>query len=270
VPFTQKAYKKNHPLFVRAWQTPQLYTDISNLRQSAMNAARMKDLRKRVRKLKGLADYASRDHRKFYPWGFAMNGQTSRLEAVRQIIYASGITRIVETGTFRGTTTEWFAQFGLPVETVEADERFFSFSKARLSKFRNVELYLDSSVSFLADRVKNANISDRVLFYLDAHWENNLPLRDELQIIFANHVNAVILIDDFNVLDDVGYNYDNYGPDRALTLDYIARSNLPAHYAFYPATPSNQETGMKSGWIVLTPNPDIAERLRTIALLRSV
>jgi hypothetical protein len=230
----------------------------------------MKDLRKRFRTLKGIADYVTRDHRKFYPWGFAMNGQTSRLEAVRQIIYAAGMTRIVETGTFRGTTAEWFAQFGLPVETVETDERFFAFSKARLSKFSNVELHLDSSVSFLTRRLARANANDRVLFYLDAHWENSLPLREELQIIFAHHANSVIVIDDFQVRDDDGYHYDNYGPDRALTLDYVENSNLPTYHAFYPATRAKQETGMKSGWIVLTPDPDIAERLRTITLLRPV
>lgn len=260
--------------FVGARQTlsdcSKFYNDLSDVRQSATSVDHMEYLRKRFRTLKGRADYAFRDHRKFYPWGFAMNGQTSRLEAVRQIIYAAEIDRIIETGTFRGTTTEWFAQFGLPVETVETDERFFSFSKARLSKFSNVELHLDSSVSFLADNLTRTNMNDRVLFYLDAHWENNLPLRDELQIIFANHTNSVIVIDDFNVLDDPGYNYDNYGPDKALTLDYVDRSNLPAHYAFYPATPSKQETGMKSGWIVLTPDPDIAARLRTIVLLRDV
>src|SRR4051794_40359735 len=129
-----------------------------------MSVDHMNYLRKRIRALKGLADYALRDHRKFYPWGFAMNGQTSRLEAVRQIIHAAEINRIVETGTFRGTTTEWFAQFGLPVETVETDERFFSFAKARLSKFSNVEVHQDSSVSFLARRLPHTDPSDRVLF----------------------------------------------------------------------------------------------------------
>jgi hypothetical protein len=227
-------------------------------------------LRKRIRALKGLTDYALRDHRKFYPWGFAMNGQTSRLEAVRQIIYAAGIDRIIETGTFRGTTTEWFAQFGLPVETVETDQRFFSFAKARLSKFSNVEVRLDSSVSFLVKRLTHVDPRDRVLFYLDAHWENSLPLREELQVIFVNHTNSVVVIDDFNVRDDTGYSYDNYGPDKALTLEYINNSNLPSHHAFYPATPAKQETGMKSGWIVLTPMPDIAEILRALALLRGV
>jgi predicted O-methyltransferase YrrM len=227
-------------------------------------------LRKRIRELKGLTDYALRDHRKFYPWGFAMNGQTSRLEAVRQIIFAAGIDRIIETGTFRGTTTEWFAQFGLPVETVETDRRFFSFAKARLSRFSNTEAHLDSSVPFLIKTLSHADRRDRILFYLDAHWENSLPLREELQVIFANHTNSIVVIDDFNVRDDTGYSYDNYGPDKALTLEYIENSNLPPYYAFYPATPAKQETGMKSGWIVLTPEPDIARILRTLAVLRGI
>ncbi|WFU18776.1 hypothetical protein [Bradyrhizobium sp. CB3481] len=230
----------------------------------------MNYIRQTIRALKGLTDYALRDHRKFYPWGFAMNGQTSRLEAVRQIIYAAGINRIIETGTFRGTTTEWFAQFGLPLETVETDQRFFYFAKARLSRFSNVEAHLDSSVSFLSKRLSHADRRDRILFYLDAHWENSLPLREELQVIFANHTNSIIVIDDFNVRDDTDYNYDDYGPDKALTLEYIENSNLPPYCAFYPATPAKQETGMKSGWIVLTPEPELAGVLRALALLRSI
>jgi predicted O-methyltransferase YrrM len=87
--------------------------------------------------LAGFIDFRSRDYRKFYPWGFAMNDQTARLEATRQIIFALKIRRIIETGTFRGTTTEWFSQFGLPVETVEVNKRYFAFAKARLKKFAN-------------------------------------------------------------------------------------------------------------------------------------
>jgi hypothetical protein len=35
-----------------------------------------------IQTLKGWGDYWRKDHRKFYPWGFVMNGQTSRLTAV--------------------------------------------------------------------------------------------------------------------------------------------------------------------------------------------
>jgi hypothetical protein len=218
--------------------------------------------------LAGLIDYWTRHHRKFFPWGFAMNGQTSRLETTRQIIYALDIMQIVETGTFRGTTTEWFAQFGLPVESVEAHPRYHAFSAARLRKKANVKLYLDSSVAFLKDRVGRTIRDTRQLFYLDAHWENCLPLREELESIFENYRNAIVVIDDFNVEDDPGYGFDSYGPEKTLNLDLLRRCNVPPMFIFYPATRSDQETGMRRGWAVITTNAEMARKLKSIVLLR--
>ena len=37
------------------------------------------------------------------------------------------------------------------------------------------------------------------LFYLDAHWLEHLPLREEVELITANFPRAVIVIDDFEV-----------------------------------------------------------------------
>jgi hypothetical protein len=224
-----------------------------------------------LKSLAGLADYWSRDHRKFYPWGFAMNGQTSRLEATRQIIHALDIEQIVETGTFRGTTTEWFAQFGIPVETVEAHPRYYSFAKARLRRYENVRIYFESSVSFLKNRIRRTKKNEIAgLFYLDAHWEHYLPLREELELIFGYYKNAVVLIDDFNVHDDPGYGFDNYGPDKTLNFEHLKECKMPPLFAFYPSTPSQEETGMKRGWTVITINADMALKLRSIVLLRSV
>lgn len=219
---------------------------------------------------KGLFDYYSRQTNKFYPWGFAMNGMTSRLEAVRQTIFRLKIEHIVETGTYRGTTAEWLAQFGLPLETIEISERFCAFSRARLSKFKNAKVFLDSSVSFLTDRVAQGRVAPDALqlFYLDSHWQDYLPLREELQIIFKNYGNSVVVIDDFEVVDDEGYGFDRYAPDKELTLNYLMKCDLPKLNYFYPSTRSSEETGAKRGWIVLTSNPQRAEQLRTVQLLR--
>ena len=168
-----------------------------------------------LKRMIGLADFYSRRKGVFYPWGFAMNSMTSRLEATRQLIYGLHIQRIIETGTYRGTTTEWFAQFGIPVETVEINERFFAFSQVRLAGFRNVTVSLTSSVPFLQAR---KGTSDSTLFYLDSHWENHLPLREELELIFAKYPNSVVLIDDFKVPGDDGYGFDHYAADKELTL----------------------------------------------------
>jgi hypothetical protein len=219
--------------------------------------------------LAALLDYWSKDYRKFYPWGFAMNGQTSRLEATRQIIHGLGIEQIVETGTFRGTTTDWFAQFAVPVETVESHPRYYAFSKMRLRQRANVKIFFDSSVPFLRNRVGRTGQEETTqLFYLDAHWEHYLPLREELELIFRHYRNAVVLIDDFNVDDDPGYGFDSYGPDKALNCELLKRCDVPPLFIFYPSTPADQETGMRRGWTVITTNAEMARKLETIVLLR--
>src|SRR6266851_8393096 len=194
--------------------------------------------------LRGMVDYWSQNRYKFYPWGFAMNGQTSRLEATRQMIFALDVKYIVETGTFRGTTTEWFGQFAIPIETVEFSERFFHFSKTRLAHMAGVRVVNQSSIDFLKERISSkAAPRDAVhLFYLDAHGASYLPLREELQLIFSYYSKAVVLIDDFKVEGDEGYNYDDYGPGKALTLDYVESSNLPTLSCFFPAIKASQET----------------------------
>jgi hypothetical protein len=222
-----------------------------------------------LQSLIALFDYCSKHHRKFYPWGFAMNGQTSRLEATRQIIHDLGVQEIVETGTFRGTTTDWFAQFGIPVETVESHPRYYAFSKMRLREMRNVKIYLGSSVPFLKDRVGRTGKETTQLFYLDAHWEHYLPLREELELIFKHYRNAVVLIDDFNVDDDPGYGFDSYGQDKTLNYELLQRCDVPPLFMFYPATPGGQETGMRRGWTVITTNAEMARKLESIVLLRS-
>jgi hypothetical protein len=215
--------------------------------------------------LRGMIDFWSQDARKFYPWGFAMNGQTARLEATRQLIYALGIERIVETGTYRGTTTEWFGQFGIPVETVEANERYYSFSRARLSALKNVAVKKGSSVSFLCKRAPSCA---NTLFYLDAHWQGALPLREELQIILGRYPNAVVLIDDFQVIGDPGYSFDSYGADKELTMKYVQASALPNFWTFFPGVPSERETGARRGWVVITSSAQFLEKLRGLSLLR--
>jgi hypothetical protein len=219
----------------------------------------------------GLIDFWSKDHTKFYPWGFAMNGQIGRLETTRRIIFGLGIKRIIETGTFRGTTTEWFSQFGLPVETVELNQRYFAFAEARLRDRKNVKLHLNSSVAFLRTVAREeTKKNDPHLFYLDAHWENHLPLREELQLIFNNLGRAVVIVDDFKVDDDLGYGFDTFSPEMTLDLAYVEKSQLPPLFGFFPAIKSQHETGMRRGWIVLTSDKGHAEKLTQIDLLRPI
>ena len=110
----------------------------------------------------------------------AADEQLARTELNRQLIRLCGIGRIVETGTYRGTTAEFFAQFGVPVTTIEKDPDHVLLARERLEKYKNVDLREVDSV--IALRALTQKLTDRAaptLFYLDAHRHEQLPLREE-------------------------------------------------------------------------------------------
>jgi hypothetical protein len=202
-------------------------------------------------------------------WARPMNSQSARCALAKQIIKDCEIARIVETGTFFGTTTEFFATFGLPVVTVELNPAHAAQSRERLKALKNVRLLEMDSISALRELLHDR--SDRsvpTLFYLDAHWEKHLPLRDEAELAVSNFPKAVLLIDDFKVPGDPGYSFDDYGPGKRLDLDYLRASNLPKLTVYFPSTPSHREDGARRGCVVATADPEIAAILDRIALLR--
>jgi hypothetical protein len=197
-----------------------------------------------------------------------MNGQARRREMVQAVAAALPVSAIVETGTFRGQTTAFFATLGVPVWTTEISRRFYLYARRRLSHDSRVELSLQDSRAFLRDLARRADVPhERVLFYLDAHWEVDLPLREELEIIASVWHESVVLIDDFFVPDDPGYSFDDYGNDRALTLEYLGEAALP-FVVYWPSAGSEAETGACRGSAVLATRDGTAERLAALPELR--
>jgi hypothetical protein len=219
-------------------------------------------------RITGLIDY-HRGYRTFYPWGGPMNGQTARLEITRSIIERYGIEQIIETGTFRGTTTEWFSQFGIPVLSAEVKIRFASFAQRRLAHRHNVQIECSDSTAALKRWSKASEIvSRRTLFYLDAHWQDHLPLREELEIISRNFTSWIAIIDDFKVPLDTDYGFDDYGPGQVLDMEYVRRCNIPGAIAFYPAVVGKWETGMKRGCAIIVANQELATKCFEMPMLR--
>lgn len=106
-----------------------------------------------------------------------------------------------------------------------------------------------------------------VFFYLDAHWKDDLPLREELEIIFSHWARPIVMIDDFQVPDS-DYSFDDYGPGKTLNLDYLGPV-ISAHNiaVFFPAVAASEETGVKRGCVVLCQQETGMEIEKSIATL---
>ena len=205
-------------------------------------------------------------------WGGPFNGQANRVRIFRAIIETISPAAIIETGTYLGTTTEFMASFGTRLYSIEGHPRNFGFALARLWRKPNVRLYQGDSRAELTRLFAGPlqKLSGEPLFvYLDAHWKEDLPLAAEIEIIFSNSSHAVVMIDDFEVPDDPGYGFDDYGPGKALNADYIARlSELYQLAIFYPSTSSKDETGSRRGCVILCKAGVFGSRLEDIPLLR--
>ncbi len=207
------------------------------------------------------------------PWGGPFNGQTERRAIFADLLQVVKPDLIVETGTYLAVTTAHLAESGVPVLTIESSARYYGAARAALRGNRNVDSRFGDSRTQLrrlfADQAA-AGTAPRLLVYLDAHWEQDLPLAEEISIIYGSVNDAVVLIDDFQVPDDAGYGYDDYGPGKALTPAYIA----PALAAFdlvtlYPALPSDRESGFRRGCVVLCTRAT-ADRLVQNGRLREI
>lgn len=197
------------------------------------------------------------------------NGQQGRQNIWLEMLKRMEFSAVVETGTFRGSTTLFLVQSGLPIYTVEISPRYYEYSALCLRRHRNqVHLSEGDSRDFLRKAARHMGCpKSRVFFYLDAHWGNDLPLREEVEIIFENWTDSVAMIDDFAV-PGMDYGYDDYGPGRRLNMEYL----LPVVdelqlIPFFPSFGPDGETGFKRGCVVLCREDGIADRLKGIDLL---
>lgn len=155
-------------------------------------------------------------------------------EELLKLVNRFGVTKIYETGTYKGWSTLKLIELGLQIETIEVNLNFYNIAKDKLKNFKNVNLHLGDSTIKLSEIIYNGEKNS--MFFLDAHW-NDLPLLKELEIIAKFTNNPIIIIHDFfvpngnKIKSDNGYKivddgsgskfgYDVYG-DVILNIDYI-------------------------------------------------
>jgi hypothetical protein len=201
-------------------------------------------------------------------WEGPFNGQHCRQRIFSDLVARVAFNAIVETGTFRGSTTGFLATFGLPVYTVEVNARFYAYSALRLFRRRHtIHRYQGDSATFLRGLANNEQFpKSNVLFYLDAHWGEHLPLREEIEVIFTNWNSTVVMVDDFQV-PGTDYGYDDYGPGKVLNMSYLEPIQYLQLHAFFPVAEAKQETGAKRGSVVLCRDEALKDALSEIDTL---
>ena len=203
--------------------------------------------------------------------GGPFNGQEFRQRIFLEMVGKMSFSAIAETGTFRGLTTQYmYRNSGLPVYTAELNPRFFAYARIRLREDANIRLYNMDSREFLRQLVNDKLLETAdVFFYLDAHWGEDLPLLEELEIIFENLPGAVVMIDDFKVPGDDRYAYDDYGIGKTLSLEYLTPAiDKYALSAFFPVQDAAGETGARRGCVVIARAPEKTALLKQLTTLK--
>jgi hypothetical protein len=185
-------------------------------------------------------------------WGGPFNGQHFRQKMFLDILLGYEPEVLVETGCFRGTTTEFMATHtNAPIKAVELQPRYYYYTRLRLRSCPRVHLTCGDTNAFLRKLVQQTDIRDkRVFVYLDAHWQGRLPLKGELETLFSTCASVVAMVDDFKVPDDPGYGYDTYA-DGAISVECLHFVNAIGVHCYLPNCPSHLETGMRRGSAVL-------------------
>lgn len=163
------------------------------------------------------------------PFGFDVH--TALL--FEELVVAYRPTAIVETGCFLGDTTAYLAAAysDTPIFTCDINAGAAKFTASRLRRNNHVTVkHCDSP--HLVTEVSEQH--SRVIFFLDAHWDERWPLADELSAIHS----GIAVIHDF----DIGhprFDYDEYKGIRCGPDVLMQASNMPE--AFFTPDPNTAD-----------------------------
>lgn len=136
------------------------------------------------------------------------------------------LSTLIETGTYMGAMVEAQRTYFKNIISIEVSEELYKIAKINFKKFNNINLFNGDSGEIMPAVLKNIN--EPCLFWLDGHYssgvtgkgELNTPIFKELNAIFANNKNHIILIDDARLF--VGK--DDY-PTLNELLKYVLELN---------------------------------------------
>jgi len=112
------------------------------------------------------------------------------------------VSTFVETGTFKGVTAAWAANYFESVFTIENSKMYFEESINSYKHLNNIEFLFGDSRDVLKNVV--AKIREPAIFWLDAHWcsmdsygaNDQCPIIEEINLIRSTGIKHCIFIDD--------------------------------------------------------------------------
>lgn len=200
---------------------------------------------------------------------FPFNGDTFIEQEILALKKHFAIHTAVETGTCMGSTTMFLSRHFEKTISIEIDAEFAKIAAERIKKevqqedLKNLSLYVGDSSSMLGPILKSRIISDKrglggVLFFLDAHWQENCPLESELDAIAEAIISPVVIaIHDF-VVPGSNLGFDSYA-GQAFTFEWLkpkfdkiyGENNYSYHY-----NSDEKSANAKRGIIYVYPNRD--------------
>jgi hypothetical protein len=169
-----------------------------------------------------------------------------------EIAFRNNIDHIIETGTSDGYSTQLMARCFNKVQTIEVVEDTYNLAKGHLQNYPNVIQYLGNSADVLNDILVDGD--DNCMFFLDAHWEDYCPLKDEFKAIKNKNIKPPIIIHDFYVPNffDGGktarFGYDSYN-GNTFTIEWLWEDIVELygkgkfHY-YYNVSPTSENSGI--------------------------
>lgn len=181
----------------------------------------------------------------------AFNRDTKLQDKFIELVQEHGILSVIETGTFEGKTTAFFAEHVEKVVTIESSGDYFKKCD-HLDELKNVTRLLGSSADRMADAIRCTQAPR--LYFLDAHWGGGNPLLAELEAISLSGEEPVIIVHDFQVPGCPSLGYDMFDKDTPICLELVTPV-LRKIYGSNAAISFNDDSagGSRRGVLIVEP-----------------
>jgi len=182
--------------------------------------------------------------------GQPFNGDTYLEKEFLRLKRDFKIKNVVETGTYHGDSTAWFAANFLAVQTIEFKMPQYLEAKKKLAALKNVSMVRGDSARDLKTMIEG---QPNLLIFLDAHWYAN-PVIDELKQIAACGLKPVIAIHDFKV-PKKDFGFDSYN-GQDYTFEWV-EPHLKAIYGEFDYHYNTEATGAMRGCLFVYPKKSL-------------